>query len=58
MTIPEQNPQTPPDDQAAGLRRLVGERGLPPLPGRLHCIAVGSGKGGVGKTALCVNLGY
>lgn len=58
MTIPEQIQQPIPDDQAAGLRRIAAGRGLPPLPGRLHCIAVGSGKGGVGKTALCVNLGY
>ena len=58
MTLSEQNPQAIPDDQAAGLRRLVAERGLPPLPGRLHCVAIGSGKGGVGKTALTVNLGY
>ncbi len=58
MTFPEQQGQAIPDDQAAGLRRLAAGRGLPPLPGRLHCIAVGSGKGGVGKTAVCVNLGY
>ena len=58
MTISEQNPLTLPDDQAAGLRRMAAGRALPPLPGQLHCIAIGSGKGGVGKTALCVNLGY
>jgi flagellar biosynthesis protein FlhG len=61
MTTPEQpDPLATalPDDQAAGLRRLAGARGLPPAPGRLHCIAIGSGKGGVGKTALCVNLSY
>ena len=58
MTIPAQSQPINPDDQAAGLRRLAAGRGLAPLPGRLHCIAIGSGKGGVGKTALCVNLGY
>jgi flagellar biosynthesis protein FlhG len=58
MTMPEQPDTALPEDQAAGLRRLAGARGFPPLPGRLHCIAIGSGKGGVGKTALCVNLSY
>jgi ATP-binding protein involved in chromosome partitioning len=32
------------------------ERGQPPLPGVKNVIAVGAGKGGVGKTTMAVNL--
>jgi ATP-binding protein involved in chromosome partitioning len=32
------------------------EHGKPPLPGVKNVIAVGAGKGGVGKTTVCVNL--
>src|ERR1700737_213690 len=33
-----------------------GEMSKPPIPGVQHLIAVGSGKGGVGKTTVAVNL--
>jgi flagellar biosynthesis protein FlhG len=45
-------------DQAEGLRQLAAERARPRTSGRLRCIAVGSGKGGVGKTAVCVGLSW
>ncbi|MGD2112505.1 MAG: MinD/ParA family protein [Gammaproteobacteria bacterium] len=46
------NPNMPEQahDQAAGLRRLTG------LPRPVKVIAVASGKGGVGKTSISVNL--
>lgn len=37
-------------DQAAGLRRLVG-------PTQIKVLAITGGKGGVGKTNICANLG-
>jgi len=40
-----------PHDQATGLRRMTS----PPRP--VKVIAVASGKGGVGKTNVTVNLG-
>lgn len=44
-------------DQASGLRELVqAGRGAPPAPTRARVVAVTSGKGGVGKTNVCVNL--
>ncbi len=43
-------------DQAAELRRLVAER-TPPPAARYRSIAVTSGKGGVGKTNIALNLG-
>lgn len=42
-------------DQASSLRRLVGER-EPIIQRKMRVIAVSSGKGGVGKTSLVVNL--
>jgi flagellar biosynthesis protein FlhG len=45
------------EDQASGLRNItVSDKEAARLPGRLRCIAVGSGKGGVGKTMLSVGL--
>ncbi|MBN1672166.1 MAG: MinD/ParA family protein [Kiritimatiellae bacterium] len=48
------------EDQAAALRkaRQAGPGSAERLPGRLRCIAVASGKGGVGKTFVSVGLGY
>jgi flagellar biosynthesis protein FlhG len=44
-------------DQASNLREFAPEaRDKPSVPPRLRCIAVGSGKGGVGKTVLSVGL--
>ncbi len=43
------------EDQAAGLRALHAGPGT--VYGGTRCIAVGSGKGGVGKTAVSVGLG-
>ncbi|HSB16132.1 MAG TPA: P-loop NTPase, partial [Bryobacteraceae bacterium] len=34
----------------------VGEQPKQPIPGVSHLVAVGSGKGGVGKTTVAVNL--
>ena len=57
MSLP--TPQAPERgaDQAAGLRSMQGLR-APPLPAfsGTRCIAVGSGKGGVGKTAVSIGL--
>ncbi len=49
------------DDQAGGLRVLVNahrrdERGPAPSTAKARCVAVASGKGGVGKTFLSTNL--
>lgn len=46
------------EDQAAGLRRTASGGTSPALPRNLRCIAVGSGKGGVGKTVVSVGLSY
>ena len=55
--------QRPSGDQAARLRQLVADRspvdpgiGAPADPQRGHAVAVVSGKGGVGKTNVAVNL--
>lgn len=42
-------------DQATQLRQMV--RRSPDRSGRVRTIAVSSGKGGVGKTSICANLG-
>lgn len=46
-------------DQAEGLRRGAGAPlgGAAPVTSRLRCVAIGSGKGGVGKTAITIGLG-
>lgn len=48
------------DDQASALRiaSQARQRDNPATAGRLRCLAVGSGKGGVGKTMVSVNVGY
>ncbi len=45
------------NDQAAFLRQASVAAPVR-IPPRLRCLAVGSGKGGVGKTAISVGLGY
>ena len=45
-----------PQDQAAGLRRVGGNAASAGLPAPPKVIAVASGKGGVGKTTVSVNL--
>lgn len=48
-----------PDDQAAALRaRRAAPAAAEPRARRLRCLAVGSGKGGVGKTMVSVGLSY
>ncbi len=47
------------DQPATGLAKAQGRPGPPPkepVPGVRHIIAVGSGKGGVGKSTVAVNL--
>lgn len=44
------------EDQAEGLRDMKSIAGRPRVPKTLRCIAVGSGKGGVGKTVVSVGL--
>ena len=45
------------DDQAAELRKNTLSKSVSPrIPGRLRCIAIGSGKGGVGKTMISIGL--
>jgi ATP-binding protein involved in chromosome partitioning len=39
-----------------GPKAPTGDQPKPPIPGVKHLIAVGSGKGGVGKTTVSVNL--
>ncbi len=53
----EQNPAGDMQDQAAGLRALAN-RGVtrPVAAGTTRCVAIGSGKGGVGKTVVSVGL--
>jgi len=46
------------EDQAAALRQMAGGRIPESRTGRLRCMAVGSGKGGVGKTMVSVGLSY
>lgn len=46
------------EDQAYALRNRVNASAVKPVGGRLRCIAVGSGKGGVGKTVVSVGMGY
>ncbi|TAK25335.1 MAG: MinD/ParA family protein [Chloroflexota bacterium] len=43
-------------DQAAELRSIMGVRRRPTAIGRCRVIAISSGKGGVGKTNLTINL--
>jgi flagellar biosynthesis protein FlhG len=43
-------------DQAATLRKLIGERTTPRPPSHCQLIAITSGKGGVGKSIVVVNL--
>jgi flagellar biosynthesis protein FlhG len=45
------------NDQAAYLRQASVATSVR-IPARLRCLAVGSGKGGVGKTAISVGLSY
>ncbi len=45
-------PQAP----AHGAARPTPQQGVPTLPGVKHTIAVGAGKGGVGKSTIAVNL--
>ena len=44
-------------DQAAALRNNASRQTSVHMPRRLRCIAVGSGKGGVGKTVVSCGLG-
>jgi len=45
------------NSQASGLNELTGEAGRKPrFPSRLRCLAIGSGKGGVGKTMVSVGV--
>ncbi len=46
------------EDQASGLRKDGSSVSSVRIPRRLRCIAVSSGKGGVGKTAISIGLGY
>lgn len=65
MRPPQRSPRPPVADQAATLRDIVnaqtaGRTAVPSqarLPATLRVIAVTSGKGGVGKTNLVLNLG-
>lgn len=44
------------NDQLSGLRQIVSQETRKCSPGKMRAIAVSSGKGGVGKTSLVVNL--
>lgn len=46
------------DDQAAELRKIRATLKPARVPAKLRCLAVGSGKGGVGKTMISVGLSY
>jgi flagellar biosynthesis protein FlhG len=45
-------------DQAAALRNQSNNARPERVPQNLRCVAVGSGKGGVGKTMISIGLGY
>jgi flagellar biosynthesis protein FlhG len=46
------------NDQAAALRAAAESRKAARVHGSLRCIAIGSGKGGVGKTMVSIGLAY
>ncbi len=46
------------EDQAAGLRLAQSAKKPVSIPRNLRCIAVGSGKGGVGKTMISIGLSF
>lgn len=46
------------EDQAAALRSGAGTGKPRPTPAGVRCLAIGSGKGGVGKTMVSVGMGF
>lgn len=53
---PGQRPPAPAAGSAGPARSGVAQHAAPSLPGVKHVIAVGAGKGGVGKSTVAVNL--